>query len=108
MSVGSPFTSGITATPVSNPDSPSASFGNNSSASANIIERAALLTEERVTPCGQHERVLQHVRERVPDHDHVQHQVDANDDDGEVDGFLEALQKDGRQPASRMSVKAIG
>ena len=37
VSPGSPRTSGITATPVSNPDRPSASFGNSSSAMAAII-----------------------------------------------------------------------
>ena len=37
VSVASPRTSGITATPVSNPDRPSASFGNRMSAIATII-----------------------------------------------------------------------
>jgi len=37
VSVGSPCTSGITATPVSNPDNPSASFGNRMIAIAPII-----------------------------------------------------------------------
>ena len=36
VSVGAPRTSGITATPVSNPDSPSASLGNTSSATPTI------------------------------------------------------------------------
>ncbi len=36
-SPGSPFTSGITATPVSKPDRPSASFGNTIRAAASII-----------------------------------------------------------------------
>ena len=37
VSEGSPFTSGMTATPVSNPDNPRASFGNRIAAIANII-----------------------------------------------------------------------
>ena len=37
VSPGSPCTSGMTATPVSNPDSPSASFGNRNRATATII-----------------------------------------------------------------------
>ena len=41
VSVGAPRTCGITATPVSNPDRPSASFGNTSSATATIISGSA-------------------------------------------------------------------
>ena len=37
VSLGSPVTSGITATPVSNPDSPSASFGKSRNAIATTI-----------------------------------------------------------------------
>ena len=37
VSPGSPFTSGITATPVSKPERPSASFGNTIIAAASII-----------------------------------------------------------------------
>ena len=40
---GRPCTSGITATPVSKPDSPSASFGKSSSAIADHHQRVAVL-----------------------------------------------------------------
>ena len=53
MSVGSPSTSGITTTPVSNPDNPSASFGNNSSAAPMIKNGLLCSTEQRVTPIGE-------------------------------------------------------
>ena len=39
VSSGSPSTSGITATPVSKPDSPSASFGNSSSETSAILDQ---------------------------------------------------------------------
>ena len=42
----SPFTSGITATPVSKPERPSASLGNNRSASIDTIPWDRLLREE--------------------------------------------------------------
>ena len=48
VSVGSPSTSGMTATPVSKPESPSASLGKTSRATPTISQRVAVLGEERV------------------------------------------------------------
>ena len=42
----------MTATPVSNPERPSASFGNSSSATSAIIDRAAVLPTRAVAPAS--------------------------------------------------------
>ena len=59
VSVASPRTSGITATPVSNPDSPSASFGKRMTAIATIIigspccSKSAIFQLANVSGCCQ-------------------------------------------------------
>ena len=52
VSDASPRTSGMTATPVSKPDSPSASFGNRMSAITRHHRRVAVLGEQRRAPVG--------------------------------------------------------
>ena len=92
-----PLISGITATPVSKPDSPSASFGKTQQRGEQHHHRAAVLREQRVPPPRDVLRVLQHLDQRPADDDDVQHQVDADDADGKADRLLEALQEDRRQ-----------
>ena len=57
VSLASPWTCGITATPVSKPDMPSASFGKTSSATADHHQRVAVLGGQRRRPVGHHRGV---------------------------------------------------
>ena len=80
VSSGSPLTSGITATPVSNPDRPSASFGNTSSAAPIIsIGLPCCASNAVASPCSSSGWAQISPQ---PDHDHhrVQHEVDGDDD----------------------------
>ena len=69
VSSASPRTSGMTATPVSNPDKPSASFGNSSSATMRHRDRSAVLRLGRGIPAFERRGLLPHELEFVNDHD---------------------------------------
>ena len=56
----SPLINGMTATPVSKPDSPSASFGNSTSEMPQHCERIAVLREQRLLPFADQVRMAQH------------------------------------------------
>ena len=97
VSVGSPSTSGMTATPVSNPDRPSASFGNRMIAIAPIISGSPCCSKSDAfhdrDVLGMAEDLLQ----PVDDDDAVERHVDADEADREHDRFAEALEEDARR-----------
>ena len=105
----SPSTSGITATPVSNPDRPSASFGNTSSATSSIVIGIAVLDEQSFastaadTP-GDWTNFLH----APQDDDDVQREIDGDDHDGEPDGFPESFQEHGAEQRQQHQRHATG
>ena len=88
-----PVTCGITATPVSKPDRPSASFGKTRRAIPTMMAGlpccAVSAAHQSVTRLG----MLGDVRHGDRDHDDVEHQVDPDQHDRDADGFLEAAQE---------------
>ena len=72
--------------------------------------RAAVLRVQLVPPARDVLRMLQHFEQRPADDGNVQHQVDADDADGEADGFLEPLEENRREQArgERASSRADG
>ena len=84
----------MTATPVSKPDRPRASFGKTSSATREHHDRIPVLRDERVRPAREVLRVVNDLHQAVRDHEDVQRQVDGDDHDGEVDRLSESLQED--------------
>ena len=93
VSSGSPSTCGMTATPVSKPERPSASFGKTSRATPIIANDVAVLGGQRRGPVGDDMPLGDHVPE-ADDHDHdVERQVDAHQDDGDADRLQEALEE---------------
>ena len=78
VSVGSPWTSGMTATPVSKPDRPSASLGKSSRATPIITSGLPCCGEQRLPPVGDDAAGAAATwYEADADDDDVQQQVDA-------------------------------
>ncbi len=97
VSDASPRTSGMTATPVSKPDSPSASFGNRMSAITRHHRRVAMLGEQRRAPVGDDVGMPHDLARRDDQHDGVERQVRENDHDRQRDRFLKSPEKNGTQ-----------
>ena len=99
-----PCTSGITATPVSKPERPRASFGNRSSGTARAWPAGCRAhAKSGALPVGQQLRMGARPRRARPPSTHgVQRQVDGDDADRQADRLAEALA--GRpRPARRAS-----
>ena len=84
VSPGSPRTCGITATPVSKPDSPSASFGKTSRATPTIASGLGSRSQQ-VAPVGDHLGVGRDVLQGDSDHHHIEDQVDGDQHDRDPD-----------------------
>ena len=93
VSVSAPVTSGMTATPVSNPDRPSASLGNTSRATPIMTSGLPYLPGQRRGPVPDDRGVADDVAERDHDDDDVERQVDADQRDRDADRLGEALQE---------------
>ena len=74
-SPGSPFTSGITATPVSNPDKPSASLGKDDQGGRQHHHGIAVRLHEPVAPPGQILGMMRDLEEAPADQHDVQRQI---------------------------------
>ena len=94
VSPGGPCTRGITATPVSKPERPSARRGKTSRARAEHPQRVAELAEEGLLPAHDHARLRRDVQQPGAGDDQVQQQVDGHQQDGDPDRLAEALQED--------------
>ena len=100
----------MTATPVSKPERPSASFGKSSSATASIISGLPCCGDERRrASAGSTSGCCSDLAAAPADHDDVQRQVDADDRRPRGRSLPEALEEDAPRaaPAAR-SVSAIG
>ena len=89
--------SGMTATPVSKPERPSARRGKSSDRDADDREQASMLDEYGVFPAEHQVGLQKNVNEGHERHDQVQREIDAHKNDGNVDRFLKALEEDGAQ-----------
>ena len=85
---------GMTATPVSNPDRPSASLGKTSrakpTASSGLPCDVEIACHQLSTATG----CVKDLDDRNGQHDDVQRQIDGDDQDGDADGLLETAQED--------------
>ena len=102
VSSGSPAISGMTATPVSKPDSPSASLGNTRSGgeracASGLACSASTSRRQPAKTSGWPDDLEQ----AGGDHDHVQGEVDRHHEHGDPDGLPEAAQEHRAQQQRR-------
>ena len=97
VSSGSPFTSGITATPVSKPESPSASRGKTSRATATIMIGLPCWVKSASRQLPSTLRIGQDVLQTDGHDDGIQREVGDHEGHGNADRLLEAFQKDSAQ-----------
>ena len=97
----SPRINGITATPVSKPERPSASFGNSSSANASIITGFDCCDQQIVRPVRDVFGMLPEYDQLIADHPRVQEQVHRDEHDGQPDRFAETREEDPPSAASK-------
>ena len=102
VSPGSPRTRGITATPVSNPDSPRASFGNSSKATATIITGLPPCCWSSAVPTARSFHGWARIRPRaLASDDHVQPEIGEDQHDRQAERFTESAEEDGPEASSR-------
>ena len=99
VSVGSPATSGMTTTPVSNPDRPSARAGKTKQRGTGDPEGRRVRTRHRIDPVRDQRGVRRDMEQSVDDDDGGQPEVDDDEDHGDADGPFEALEEDRREQA---------
>src|SRR5438128_566532 len=92
-----PRTRGMTVTPVSKPDRPSAGRGNSSTEIASMRYRIAMFSDQRLLPINDHRRMLHHLTEAHAHDDGVEQQVRDNEGNSDSDCLCKSPQKDQSQ-----------